>query len=219
MWVYSRLRLRTFVFMKHVHYHYNFGESFTRRTVKEFDKIQPKECRSTENSILVGGGQNHCTFVLKQDVKYAASRTNLYQTPTVKRAATALVVKEQYISRDYLNTLFDFTVHMDLEDNVDTSSAKRMKIELSGEPSKNELFCTMLRKIVKVKELVIDTGYIDGDTPPLYSPYHPSKTDLYMYQEHFKRGVVACIGNDRCDDEDEDFKQEFLTMVCSGAWK
>ena len=128
-------------------------------------------------------------------------------------------MKEQYISRDYLNTLFDFTVHMDLEDNVDTSSAKRMKIELSGEPSKNKLFCTMLRKIVKVKELVIDTGYIDGDTPPLYSPYHPSKADLFMYhQEHFKR-VVACIGNARCDDDDEDFKQEFLTMVCSGAWE
>ena len=48
--------------------------------------------------------------------------------------------------------------------------------------------------MVKVKGLIISTGYIDGDTPPLYSPYHRSNPDLYMYhEEHFKRGIVACI--------------------------
>ena len=76
-------------------------------------------------------------------------------------AAEQLVVAKEFISTENLNVLFNFTVHMDIEDtgNEGTSSAKRMKIELCGELSKNELFCTTLREMVKVKELIIDRIY------------------------------------------------------------
>ena len=191
----------------------------------------PKKCRSTEDDILVGGGQYHCSFVIKQEVKYAASCTNQYQTPTVKDADTdeQLVVERNYITADDLTNLFSFTVHMDVRDSGEgtSSSSKRLKIELSSEPSKNEIFCKTLREMVKVEGLVISTGYIDGDTPPTYSPYHRSNPDLYMYhEENFKRGVVACIAN--CNDEEDgdhdagaDAEKEAvrLTMVCSGAWE
>ena len=95
----------------HIHYYYNFGESFARRNVEKFDKVLPKKCRSTEDDILVGGGQYHCSFVIRQEVKYAASRTNQYQTPTVKDADTdeQLVVVRNYITADNLNSLFSFS--------------------------------------------------------------------------------------------------------------
>ena len=102
---------------KHINYCYSFGESFSRRAIKVFDKIQLTKCQSTEDRILVDGGQDHCTFVLKQEVGYAARCTNQYQTPTVKKAAKQLVVAKEFISTENLNALlFNFTIHMDVED-------------------------------------------------------------------------------------------------------
>ena len=74
-----------------------------------------------------------------------------------------MVPAKPYVGREKLNILFNFTVHMDMED--EGSSVQRMKIELSGEISKNQVFCTTLRKMVKLKELIIDTGFVD-ETPP-----------------------------------------------------
>ena len=63
------------------------------------------------------------------------------------------------------------------------------------------------------------TGYIDDDTPPLYSRYHRSKADLYMYyQEYFKQGIVACIERDSTS-HDEKAEEVMLKMMCSGVWE
>ena len=223
---------------KHIHYFYNFGESFSKRTTEQFDRVQLAKCRSTKDMLLVGGGQDHCTFVVKQEVQYATSKPNLYQTPNVKKADEQLVVPAKpFVSQVKLNTLFNFTVHMDMEDNNDEGpsegpSAKRIKIELSGETSKNQIFCTTLRKMVNLEELIIDSGFVD-ETPPVYSPFRRSTADLYMYHEkYYKQGVanVACIASDTQDDvygneeedvnDDEDGNDEgMLRITCSGVWE
>ena len=182
---------------------------------------------------LVGGGQD-CTFVVKQEVQYAASKPNLYQIPNVKKADEQLVVPAKpFVSQEKLNTLFNFTVHMDMEDNNDEGpSAKRIKIELSGETSKNQVFCTTLRKMVNLEELIIDSGFVD-ETPPVYSPFRRSTADLYMYhKKYYKQGVanVACIASETQDDvygneeedvnDDEDGNDEgMLRITCSGVWE
>lgn len=149
---------------KHTHYYYSLCETFARRTVEQYDTIQHENCRSTAEMFLVGGGQDHCSFVTKQKVKYAASRTNQYQTPTVKKPDEQLVVNNTFVSKSILDSLFKFTFHMDMEEKggaSDAPSAKRMKIEVNSEVTKNEIFCKTLRDVVKIQELVIDTGIID----------------------------------------------------------
>ena len=197
-----------FTSAKHIHF-YNFGESFSKRTIEVFDKVQPAKCRSTKDMLLVGGGQDHCTFVVKQEVHYTASKVNLYQTPNIKKAHEELAEPAKlYVSREKLNTLFNFTVHMEVGDDSDDDnegpSAKKMKIELSGEVSKNQVFCPSLRKMIKLDELVINTGLVD-ETPPVYSPFCRSTTDLYMYHEqYYKQGIanVACIASNTEDIDD-----------------
>ena len=199
---------------KHTHYIYTFGESFCRRTVESFSNIRLAKCRSTEDEVLVGGGHDFCSFVVKQEVKYAASRPSLYQTPRVTKCSDPLVPSKTFISEEKLNRLFTFTVHMAIEE--EGPSAKRMKVELSAEPSRNELFAISLRELLDVKELVIDTGNID-ETPPVYSPFNRSSSDLYMYhKEYYKQGMitsVACVASDSSDEE----RDEELTMTCSGV--
>ena len=58
---------------KHIHYLYNFAEALCHRTIKYFNNTD-------EVKIMVGGGQNFCTFVTKQVITHAASRTRQYQT-------------------------------------------------------------------------------------------------------------------------------------------
>ena len=112
----------------------------------------------------------HCTFIIKQEVKYAASKMNLHTTPSVIKADKPLsFFKNMVISKENMNHLFDFTVHKDMQsDNKDGGepAAKRMRVQLSGEVSKNELLCTTLREILNVPELVVGSGILD-DTPPL----------------------------------------------------
>ena len=96
-------------------------------------------------------------------------------------------------------------------------SAKRVRVKWCGEPLKNELFVISLRKILDVKELVIDTETID-ETPPTYSPLYRSLSDLYMYHEkYYKQEIItiaACVTNDSSEDRDEE-----LTMTCSRVVK
>ena len=89
----------------HTNYYYNFGESFARRRVEKFDKILLKKCRSTAGDF--GGWR---AVPLLQAVP------NQYQTPRVKDAGAdeQLMVEMNYINADNLNTLFNFTVHMDV---------------------------------------------------------------------------------------------------------
>ena len=82
------------------------------------------------------------------------------------------------------------------------------------------------KDIVKIKELIIDTGVID-DSPPMYSPFHRSKADLYLYHsEYFKHGItsVACIasssfGDDDDDEKDEDEDEVKMTTTTCGVWE
>ena len=47
-----------------------FGEAFCRRKTTYFDDMDIAKCHSTGEKILVGGGKNFCTFVLKHEVAY-----------------------------------------------------------------------------------------------------------------------------------------------------
>ena len=198
---------------KHTHYFYTFGESFCRRVAEEFSNIRQAKCRSTQEDQLLGGGSDFCNFVTKQEVRYAASKPAQYQTPRVIESDEQLVVGKTFISSENLNRLFTFTVEMEMGDE-EGRSAKKMKVELCAEPSKNELFATTLRELVANKELVINTGNID-ETPPVYSPFHRSTSDLHMYhQEYCTQGIIrsvaiACEGSNEVEEE--------LTMTCSGV--
>ena len=138
----------------------------------------------------------------------------------------------QSVRKKCLAVLSVLSKKMKIEKNV---LSKKMKIELSGEVSKNQVFCTSLRKMIKLDELVIDTGLVD-ETPPVYSPFRRSTTDLYMYHEqYYKQGIanVACIasntediddayGNDEEDSNtggDDDDDDERLRITCSGVWE
>ena len=82
---------------------------------------------------LVGGEQDHCSFITKQKVKYAASKTNQYQTPTIKKFDERLVVNKTFVNKSVLDRLFKFMFHMDIDGTSDVPSPKRMKIEVSSE--------------------------------------------------------------------------------------
>ena len=100
--------------LKHTHYYYNLCETFARRMVEQYNTIQHEKCRSTAEMFLVGGGEGHCSFVTKQKVKYAASRTN----PNVKKSDEQLVVNNTFVNKSILESLFKFTVHMDVEEKT-----------------------------------------------------------------------------------------------------
>ena len=85
---------------------------------------------------------------------------------------------KEYLTEEMLNKVLTFTVDL-APMGEEGPIAKKIKVELRGEPSKNELFATSLREILNVKKLVIDTGNID-ETPPIYSPFNRSSSDLFM---------------------------------------
>ena len=206
----------------HTHYLYIFGGSFCRRKVEQFNNVLQAKCRSTAEELLVRGGNEFCTFVMRQEVKYAASRPALYQTPRVKKSNEHLVSAKTFISSEKLNRLFNFSVHVEEEINDDKGpSVKRMKVELSAEPYKNEVLATTLYEVLDVEGLVIDMGSID-ETPPVYSPFNRSSTDLYMYHKSYcKQGIItsaACLASDSSDgQEKEGEEEEEVIMTCSGV--
>ena len=219
---------------KHTHYNYNFGESFSRRKVFYFNDAGVAQCRSTKDEILIGGGQDYCIFVTKQLIKYAASRPSLYQSPEVIQANEQLKAPSKlFITTENLNKVFDFTVQLDLNSDFAASTstselepraAKRIKVQLSSEISKNELFTSTLREILDLDEVVIDSGYID-DTPPLYSPFHRSRADLYMYhrKNYCTQGRisrVACVtSEDDHNNEGDDEDGIPVTMTVGSVWE
>ena len=120
---------------EHIHYEYVFGEAFCRRkTTRYFGDVDITRCRSTEEKALVGGGTNFCTFVVKYKVAYAASKPRLYQTPPTRKGTEKMTTNKTALSRENLDTLFNFTFHLDMENEEGTSSgAKRMKLQFTGE--------------------------------------------------------------------------------------
>ena len=74
------------------------------------------------------------------------------------------------ISKDNMNHLIDFIVHKDMEsDNRDGGepTAKHMRVQLSGELSKNKLL--RMYNIKKDPKLV-DSGILDDTPPTSYTP-------------------------------------------------
>ena len=150
--------------------------------MESFSNIRLAKYRSTEDEVLVGGGHDFCSFVVKQQVKYAASRPSLCQALRVMKCDNPLVPSKTFINEEKLNRLFMFTVYVAIEEEEEEGpSAKKMKVELRTEPSnlKNKLFAISLCKLLDAKEQMIDTGNIDK-TPPVYSPFNWSSSDLYM---------------------------------------
>lgn len=121
---------------EHIHYEYVFGETFCRRKTTRYgyNDMDIAKCRSTEEKILVGGGKNFCTFVLKHKVTYEASKPKLYQTPPTRKGTEKMATSKTTLSRENLDTLFNFTFHLDMGSQEGTpSSAKRMKLQFTSE--------------------------------------------------------------------------------------
>ena len=99
------------------------------------------------------------------------------------------------LSRENLDTLFNFTFHLDMENEEGTSSGeKRMKLQFTGEVLRNEATCASFHKMLTDQRFIIDFGILD-DSPPSYSPFNRSMADLYMFHEcYFKHGVVLSGG-------------------------
>ena len=121
--------------MTHTHYYYTFGETISRRIDKVFEDLDTLTCQSTPEMSLIGGGKSFCTYVAKQKVMYAASKTSSYHTPKVNKALEGLAVTE-VLDKEQLEKLFSFTVQVGVEETK--PSRKRLKVQLGGEVSKNE---------------------------------------------------------------------------------
>ena len=89
-------------------------------------------------------------------------------------------------------------------------------MQLGGKVSKNELACNTLKELLKSKDMIVDTGLLD-ETPPMYSPFCRSKTDLFMYhKKYYKRGVVTsatCMA-ELDEGEDDSGITETVSGVC-----
>ena len=200
--------------MSHKHYIYTFGETLCRMNIKIADS--PVSCISSTELDLVGGGKNFCSFVVRQKVKHAASKTRNYRTPAVHPATqpfgTGCEDGNQIVNKKTLEDLLDFNLETKLDTtDPEAPSVKRLKIELEGEISRNEWTCKGLKQLLQPKGLVVDSGILE-ETPPFYSPFYRSLTDLFMYHEQsFKhRGVVVSAafgsgttGSENDDDDDD----------------
>lgn len=98
------------------------------------------------------------------------------------------------IDKKELDVIFDFELGI-------SSAEPHAKRRKENEVSKNES-----------KRISVNQGALD-ESPSLYSPFHRSKTDLYMYHEHFyKRQVINSMVASTDEEEDED-DMEMHTMA------
>ena len=79
-----------------------------------------------------------------------------------------------------------------------------MQVQVVGEVQKNAIVCSSLQQLLIPQGFAVKAGSLE-DIPPLYSPFHKSKADLYIYHEvqYCKRGTVtgtACLSDSREDD-------------------
>ena len=112
--------------MTHTHYYYTFGETISRCIDKVFEDLDTLTCQSTPEMSLIGGGKSFCTYVAKQKVTYAASKTSSYHTPKVNKALEGLAVTE-VLDKEQLEELFSFTVQVGVEEPREEQSRKRLK--------------------------------------------------------------------------------------------
>lgn len=148
-------------------------------------------------------------------MKYTACRPNQYEIPG----------NRTFIHRENFNKyiLFDFTVHKDVKSDGEPS-AKRMKVQLLGKLSKNQLLCTTRKK----HYIHIWTGNrFRNSWGYAYTTFvQSSKADLYIYhKQYFKQGTVnvACMANKNNDEDKEsdhdDCESLSTTVCCSGIWE
>lgn len=96
--------------------------------------------------------------------------------PPTRKGSGQLMASKTTISKESIDSLFEFTVHMNVEDDEEgtaTPSAKCVKLQLSGETARNEVTCKGLREMMPKEEIVVDYGILD-DTPPTYLPFNRS---------------------------------------------
>ena len=207
---------------EHIHYYYTFGEVVSRRVTKVVVE-ETLSCQSSPKMSLIGAGKNHCSFVAKQEVSYAASKVGTYHVPKVTKAGE-LAKKELEKGANILDTrqlekLFGFNVQLQVDVNDEGTkepSSKRLCVRLTGEVSKNELASSALKELLLNQGLVVDTGLLD-DAPPTYSPFHRSAADLFMYhKEFYKKGVVISA---TCVADQSEGSAEASCIVTSGVWE
>lgn len=182
----------------HTHYYYTFGAATSRRITDTSNSVS---CQSTSESDHIGAGKNFCIFVTKPSLTYAASKPSSYPIPPVTKVNGQLT-SDEVIDKDELKVILDFKV--DIETTSEEPSAKRRKLKLKNEVSKNEVTITTLKQMLLSKKILVDTGLLD-ETPSLYSPFYRSQTDLFMYHEqYYKQKVIKSVVASGSEDSTED---------------
>ena len=185
----------------HTHYYYTFGAATSRRVVETSSNIS---CQSTKDFDHIGAGKNFCIFVTKPGMTYAASKPSTYPIPRIVKVNMQLT-NAVVIDKKELDVIFDFELGI-------SSAEPHAKRRKENEVSKNEVTCATLKDMLSSKGISVNQGALD-ESPSLYSPFHRSKTDLYMYHEHFyKRQVINSMVASTDEEEDED-DMEMHTMA------
>ena len=193
---------------EHLHHYYTFGAAVNKKLTEISSSIC---CQSDEDKDLIGGGKDCCIFVTKATIKYAASSTSSYPIPPIKNVQKSLfdATTTSMISDTDLQHVLDFTVETQLTEAIPPAT-KRVKIQLQDETSKNEVMCYSLQQILQKVDvrIQVDRGQMD-EVPSPYSPFHRSRSDLFMYHKDFYKkkmitSVVASNGKEDDDDDDSD---------------
>lgn len=198
----------------HLHHYYTFGSVVSKRAS---ESVTSKSCQSSTDMELIAGGQDHCVFIAKSDVKYAASNPSSYQSPCSNKANLNLA-SEKFIGPEELECLLDFAVNVPSGSNSGSPSVKKLKLNVQNEMAKNDLTCDALKQLLSGKGIVVDKGILE-ETPPSYSPFYKSRTDMFMY--HAKNFKSTTVSSATCMSEElenyDEVDGEKVTSILAGV--
>ena len=150
----------------HMHYYYTFGAATTRRVAEASNSIS---CQSTKDFEHIARGKGFCIFVTEPSLTYAASKPSTYPIPTITPVPDRHLTSKEVIDKKELMVILDFEV--DIDTTLDESrAAKRRKLTLKHEVSKNEVTSAKLKEMLMSKKVLVDTDTLD-EAPSLYSPF------------------------------------------------
>ena len=199
-----------------MHYYYTFGAATARRVAEASDSVS---CQSTKECDHIAGGKSFCVFATKPSLTYAASKPSTYPIPPVTPVSNNRLTNNEVIDKEELKVMLDFEVGINTTSDSEEPHAKRRKVILQHEVSKNEVTFTMLKDMLLSKQILVDTGSLD-ETPSLYSPFCRSQTDLFMYhQQYYKQKVIKSVVVSTEDDEHEDEHEDVLSCTTAGVFE
>ena len=151
---------------------------------------------------------------MEEELLYAASRPSTYPIPTIKEVENeAIHNSHKVIKEEEIEAILNFTLRVE-GDMLDEPHPKKMKVQLRGDTSKNEVTCSTLKELLSEHNIIVDMGQLD-EIPSVHSPFHRLQTDLFMYHKQFFKqkivtGVVATSHADNSQDESDESDVEGL---------